>query len=48
MNVGIVGNPSYRDLPAVLVRLGTAAPRLGITLYTEAAIASLWVEPRPR
>ena len=47
MNVGVVGNPSYRDLPAVLVRLGTAAPRLGITLYTEGEIAALWPEPRP-
>lgn len=47
MNVGVVGNPSYRDLPAVLARLGTAAPRLGITLYTEDEIAALWPEPRP-
>ena len=47
MNVGVVGNPSYRDLPAVLARLGTAAPRLGITLYTEGEIAALWPEPRP-
>ena len=47
MNVGVVGNPSYRDLPAVLARLGTAAPRLGITLHTETEIASLWPEPRP-
>lgn len=47
MNVGVVGNPSYRDLPTVLARLGTAAPRLGITLYTEGEIAALWPEPRP-
>ena len=47
MNVGVVGNPSYRDLPAVLARLGTAAPRLGIVLYTEGEIAALWPEPRP-
>jgi NAD+ kinase len=47
MNVGVVGNPSYRDLPAVLERLGTAAPRLGIALYSEQGIASLWPEPRP-
>jgi NAD+ kinase len=47
MNVGVVGNPSYRDLPAVLIRLGTAAPRLGIALYTEGGIAELWPEPRP-
>lgn len=47
MNVGIVGNPNYRDLPAVLARLGTAAPRLGITLFSEPGIAALWPEPRP-
>ena len=47
MNVGVVGNPNYRDLAAVLVRLGTAAPRLGITLHTEAGLASLWPSPVP-
>lgn len=47
MIVGVVGNPSYRGLGAVLTRVGEAAPRLGITLATEAAIADLWPEPRP-
>jgi NAD+ kinase len=47
MNVGVVGNPSYRDLGAHLVRLAQAAPRLGLTLYTEEPIAALWPEPRP-
>ena len=47
MNVGVVGNPSYRDLGAHLVRLAQAAPRLGLTLYTEDQIAALWPEPRP-
>ena len=47
MNVGVVGNPSYRDLGAHLVRLAQAAPRLGLSLYTEDPIAALWPEPRP-
>lgn len=47
MNVGVVGNPSYRDLGAHLIRLAQAAPRLGMTLFTEDSIASLWAEPRP-
>jgi len=48
MNVGVVGNPSYRDLGAHLVRLAQAAPRLGLTLFTEDTIAQLWPDPRPQ
>lgn len=48
MNVGVVGNPNFRGLDAVLARLAAAAPRLGLSLATEAAIAELWPEPRPR
>jgi len=47
MNVGVVGNPSHRGLDAVLARLAAAAPRHGLTLATESAIADLWPEPRP-
>jgi len=47
MKVGVVGNPSYRDLGAHLIRLAQAAPRLGLTLYTEPGIADLWPEPKP-
>ena len=47
MNVGVVGNPTYRDLGALLTRLGEAAPRLGITLYAEPELAALWPGPRP-
>jgi NAD+ kinase len=47
MNVGVVGNPSYRDLGAHLIRLAQAAPRLGLKLHTEGDIAALWPEPRP-
>jgi NAD+ kinase len=47
MKVGVVANPSYRDLGAHLIRLAQAAPRLGITLYTETEIADLWPDPKP-
>lgn len=47
MNVGVVGNPSYRDLKTILAHLAQAAPRLGFTLYTEERIAALWPEPAP-
>lgn len=47
MNVGVVGNPSYSDLGAHLIRIAQAAPRLGLALFTEDSIAGLWPEPRP-
>ena len=47
MNVGVVGNPSYRDLKKILAHLAQVAPRLGVTLYTEEEIAPLWPEPAP-
>jgi NAD+ kinase len=48
MNVGVVGNPSYRDLGTLLATVAQAAPRLGITLYSEAQLLALWPEPKPR
>lgn len=48
MKVGVVGNPSYRDLGAHLIRLAQAAPRLGITFFTEPGIADLWPDPKPQ
>jgi NAD+ kinase len=48
MNVGVVGNPSYRDLATLLATVAQAAPRLGITLYSEAQLLALWPEPKPR
>src|SRR5205814_80491 len=45
MNVGVVGNPSYRDLKNILAHLAQVAPRVGATLYTEAEIGPLWAEP---
>ncbi len=47
MNVGVVGNPSYRDLKSLLAHLAQVAPRLGFTLYTEERIAGLWPHPSP-
>jgi NAD+ kinase len=47
MNVGVVGNPSYRDLPTLLAGVAQAAPRLGITLYSEAQLLPLWPDPKP-
>src|SRR5207249_2934881 len=47
MNVGVVGNPSYRDLKNILAHLAQVAPRLGVTLYTEEEIGLLWPEPAP-
>jgi len=47
MNVGVVGNPSYRDLKNILAHLSQVAPRLGVTLYTEEEIGPLWPEPAP-
>ena len=47
MNVGVVGNPSYRDLGTLLATLARAAPRLGVTLYTEESMLPLWPDPKP-
>lgn len=47
MNVGVVGNPSYRDLRSILAHLATVAPRLGLTLFTEDSLDPHWPEPRP-
>ena len=45
MNVGVVGNPNYGDLKSVLAHLAQAAPRLGLTLFTEPSLAPLWPPP---
>ena len=46
MNVGIVGNPSYRDLGSLLTSIAQAAPRLGLSLFAEDSLVPLW-PPRP-
>jgi NAD+ kinase len=47
MNVGVVGNPSYRDLRTILAHLATVAPRLGMTLFTESSLEPHWPDPHP-
>ncbi|HXM39243.1 MAG TPA: NAD(+)/NADH kinase [Gemmatimonadales bacterium] len=48
MNVGVVGNPRYRDLGSILASLARAASRLAFTLYTEESLAPLWPAPQPK
>jgi NAD+ kinase len=45
MNLGVVGNPNYPDLGALLATLQQKASGLGITLYSEERIQSLWSVP---
>jgi len=47
MNVGVVGNPSYRDLRTILAHLAKVGPRLGLTLFTEESLDPHWPDPRP-
>lgn len=47
MNVGVVGNPRYSDLAAVLRLLAQEAPSRGIRLYTEPSLLTLWNSPLP-
>lgn len=47
MNVGVVANPSYGDLQALLGRLTAAAPAHGFTLFAEARLAEVWPGPPP-
>jgi NAD+ kinase len=47
MNVGVVGNPNYPDLGALLATLQQKASSLGLNLYTEERIQSLWAAPPP-
>jgi NAD+ kinase len=47
MNVGVVGNPRYADLGAVLAHVAREAPARGITLYSEPRLESFWPCPMP-
>ncbi len=47
MNVGVVGNPRYADLAAVLERVAREAPSRGIALFTEPRLAPFWPCPLP-
>ena len=47
MNVGVVGNPRYADLAAVLERLAGEAPARGISLFSEPRLDPFWPRPIP-
>ncbi|MSR07670.1 MAG: NAD(+)/NADH kinase [Gemmatimonadetes bacterium] len=47
MNVGVVGNPRYRNLRGLLARLVALAPKFGFELCGEDKIAELWPAPVP-
>jgi NAD+ kinase len=47
MKVGVVGNPRYGDLRAVLEHVALAAPDRGIALYTEPRLEQFWKREVP-
>src|SRR3954467_11506875 len=47
MKVGVVGNPRYADLKAVLEHLADSAPGRGITVYSEPRLETFWGRPVP-
>jgi NAD+ kinase len=47
MNVGIVGNPRYGGLAAILQGMAARAEGLGLSLFTEPELAPLWDRPLP-
>lgn len=47
MKLGIVGNPRYGDLAAVLAQLAREAPSRGLSLFTEARLDEFWPSPVP-
>ena len=47
MNLGVVGNPRYADLAAVLRDLASLAPTLGVRLFSEPRLEPFWDRPVP-
>ncbi|HXV85311.1 MAG TPA: NAD(+)/NADH kinase, partial [Gemmatimonadales bacterium] len=47
MNVGVVGNPRYRELRGLLGQLADAAPARGLHLFGEAGLDAEWPAPVP-
>jgi len=47
MNLGVVGNPRYADLAAVLRELAGLAPTLGVRLFSEPRLEPFWDHPVP-
>lgn len=48
MKVGVIGNPRYGQLGALLARVAAAAPGRDFTLYSEAELLKLWPDPKPQ
>jgi len=48
MKVGVVGNPRYPDLKAVLEHVALQAPTRGIDLYSEERLGRFWPREVPR
>jgi NAD+ kinase len=47
MKVGVIGNPRYADLKAVLNELAALSPARNITLLTEPSLVPLWATALP-
>jgi NAD+ kinase len=47
MNLGVVGNPRYKDLRGLLARVLAIAPGLGLDISSESRLADLWPTPVP-
>jgi NAD+ kinase len=47
MNVGVVGNPNYRNLGDLLDAVASAAPRYGFQVFSEERLLPLWRGTRP-
>jgi NAD+ kinase len=47
MKVGVVGNPRYPDLRAVLEHVAGQAPQRGMVLYSEERLAPFWEREMP-
>ena len=48
MNLGVVGNPRYADLPQILRLLADTCPKRGISLFTDEGIEKFWpTAPQP-
>ena len=47
MKLGVVGNPRYPDLAAVLAQLAREAPARGLSLFTEPRLQAYWPAPVP-
>lgn len=47
MNVGVVGNSSYRDLGTILAQLAGTGAKLGVAFHPESELLPLWPDPKP-